>query len=171
MVVARVRSVQAPRRELRLDETPPFTWPDPAPEWVRLRMPGEATVARLKVAHTQRESGGVVLTLPPGVPRETVSALRGALLVVTEQEAATYRVEGWFARAWKGYRVVTVDGEYIGLITEVWEGTANAALTIESENGDAWVLPAIEQVVSSVDEDTETLTIFGLEPHGIRHED
>lgn len=173
VTVAKVRSVQTQRRELRIDLVRPFAWPDPAPQWVRVKSGGEVSPTRLKIAETQRdEQGGVVLVLPPGVPRETVSALRGTSLVVPEAEAEdTYRVDGWYAPKWVGYSVQTAGGEKLGVVREVWTGPANAAFTVELISGDAWVLPVIEQVVTDVDEDAETLTITGLEPHGVRHED
>ncbi len=173
VTVAKVRTVQTQRRELRIDPVAPFGWPDPPPEWVRVKGVAGEPPARLKVVETQRaENGAVVLVLPPGIPRETVSALRGQSLVVLEEEAEErYRVEGWHAPGWVGYAVLAEDGAPLGVVREVWTGPANAAFTVELNSGDAWVLPVIEQVVTEVDEDAETLTITGLEPFGVRHED
>ncbi len=173
VTVAKVRSVQAQRRELRIDPVAPYDWPEPPPGWVRVKGLGGPAPVRLKVAETLRdELGGVVLVLAAGIPRETVSALRGLSLVTTEEEAETlYRVEGWYAPGWVGYTVLDTSGRKIGKVREVWEAPANAAVTVELDTGDTWVLPVIEQVVTDVDEDAETLVITGLESYGVRHED
>lgn len=169
MVVAKVRSVQAPRREARLDETPPYVWPDPAPEWIHAKM-GGAAPRRLKVAETNRDGKTVVLELAAGVPREVIAALKGVDLVVPKEEAERCRAGKWYAPEWRGYSVLGGDAEVLGVVREVWTGPANAVMIVETGSGDRWALPVIDEVVLAVDRETHEVTIKGFEPFGIPHE-
>ncbi len=168
-MVAKVRSIQALRREARLDETPPYEWPEPAPQWIHAKM-GGTTPRRLKVSETKHDGKTVVLEMAAGVPREVIAALKGVDLVMPKEEAERCRAGKWYAPEWRGYQVFDADGEIIGVVREVWSGPANAVLIVEAENGDRWALPVIDEVVLTVDREARQVVIKGLEPHGIPHE-
>lgn len=164
--VGKVRTVQAPRRELRLDMLAPYEWAaDKTPEWIHLAT-GAQPPRRYKVVQVEPDQKAAMVVLAPGVPRETVAALRGAEMMLPEAEAPEWRGEGWHPRDWLHWRVVDLEGREIGKVREVWQGPTSA-ITVESESGDAWTLPVIEEVISSEDRDAETLVITGLEEHGL----
>ena len=168
VAVAKVRTVQPQRRELRLDETPPFVWPEPDPQWVNARA-GGAAPRKLKVAKTSRDGNSVVLELAPGVPREVVASLRGAELVVSAGEIETYRSGAWYPPEWVGYAVRDEKDEMIGGVREVWDTPANAVLTVETKDQGTWLLPVIPEVVLRVNREAATIVITGIEPHGVPH--
>jgi ribosomal 30S subunit maturation factor RimM len=165
--IGKVRTVQAPRRELRLDMMAPYRWPEGhAPGWIHLSL-GAQPPRRYKVVQVEPDDAAPMVVLAAGVPRETVAALRGADFVVPEAEAPEWRSEGWYAREWLHYSVVDARGNALGTVREVWHGPTSA-ITVESESGDAWTLPVIEEVILNEDRDKRVLTISSLEEHGLK---
>jgi len=169
IAVARVRSVNPARREVRLELFVGFVWPEQAPLVARFSGgPGRP----LKLESARPAPGGAVLCMPAGVPREMIAALKGARYEVDECDAAAYTAEGWRASTWIGYEVRNEAGGLLGRVSKVWETAANAAFTVECETMGAMTLPAIGQVVLGVDEEAEVIVIADdIEPYVVRDAD
>lgn len=61
-----------------------------------------------------------------------------------------------------GLKVVTDDGRVLGTLTEVMETGANDVYTVESEEGNELLLPAIRDCILDVDLDKEVMTVHIL---------
>jgi ribosomal 30S subunit maturation factor RimM len=169
IAVARVRSVNPARREVRLELFVGFVWPEQAPQVARF---SGGSARPLKLESARPAPGGAVLCMTAGVPREMIAALKGARYEVDERDAAAYTAEGWRASTWIGYAVRSEAGGLLGRVSKIWETAANAAFTVESETMGAMTLPAIEQVVLGVDEEAEVIVIADdIEPYVVRDAD
>jgi len=168
--VARVRSTHAARRELRLEMLQGFAWPETPPKRLRFEGPG-APKRPLKVENARDCAGGAIIAFPPGVPRDVLGPMEGARLMVEEAAAGAFCAGGWYAAAWLGFAVVDDAGHPLGRITEVWEGPANAAFTVEDEAHGTMTLPAIDAVVLDVDPDEQVVRVGDVEPFAVRDAD
>jgi 16S rRNA processing protein RimM len=61
-----------------------------------------------------------------------------------------------------GLQVETTGGEYIGYITDILTGVSNDNFIVKSDSGEI-LIPAIEDVVQSIDLDAGTVTIEPIE--------
>lgn len=162
--IGRVRSVQATRREARIAPHGGKSHEFADRSWLHVRSGGNAL--RLKVEKMQAIGDEFRVVFAPGVPRDTVGVLRGALVLLPASEARGLAPD----REWRlpdlvGLRVVDVQGETLGEVSEVYETAADGAFGIAKTGGGHMLLPAIPQVVLEIDFTAETLTVGDIAPY------
>ena len=157
-----VRSVNPARRELRVSGESLYRLGLRGLEWVHVAKPGEAAL-RCKVAHAAASGSGVTLALAAGVPKDLVAAMRGATVSVERDQARAAR--GFLAEDLAGMTVITRTGEIVGTVREVIESPANDVMEIETPENRRALLPAIPQVVISVDRGAGRLQVGDIAPY------
>jgi 16S rRNA processing protein RimM len=101
---------------------------------------------RRVVSATQEPKGTWRLHLEGVDDRTAAEALRGALLMVREEDCPPLPEGEYYVHQIVGLQVETTDGRQLGPVTDVLETGANNVYVT-----DAGLIPAIPQVVKSVD--------------------
>lgn len=160
-----MRSVNPARREIRVVPGPGFEEVFSKLELVELRLT-DGSRLRCRVAMVREEAGGKILTLTPGVPRETVAGLKGAALSAeVEAEPAGYAVEEL-----NGLRVLDEAGGELGTVRAVYAAGGSEAMEIARPDGSTLLLPVIEQVVGSVDIERGEIVVKDIEPYAVEED-
>jgi 16S rRNA processing protein RimM len=105
-----------------------------------------------------RADRAVVLKLHGVETIEDAAKLRDALVEVPEEEAVKLPPNHYFWHQIIGLQVVTVDGAVLGKIDEILETGSNDVYVIHGPGGEL-LIPAIKQVVKSVDLNSGTMTV------------
>lgn len=100
----------------------------------------------------------VVLKLRGVETIEDAAKLRDALVEVPEEEAVKLPPNHYFWHQIIGLQVVTGDGAVLGKIDEILETGSNDVYVIHGPGGEL-LIPAIKQVVKSVDLNSGTMTV------------
>ncbi|MHB0870055.1 MAG: ribosome maturation factor RimM [Chloroflexota bacterium] len=89
---------------------------------------------------------------------EQAERLRGKLVEVPEEEAVKLPEDHYFWHQILGLRVVTLDGELLGKVDDILETGSNDVYLVHGPRGEL-LIPAIKQVVKSVDLSGGTITV------------
>lgn len=101
---------------------------------------------------TSREAGGFLYLTFKGFPdRTSVDKFRHALLQIPETELPPLAEGEYYRFQIIGLRVVGSDGTAIGVVEEVLETGANDVYRIRTPDGGELLLPALDDVVLSID--------------------
>lgn len=157
-----VRSVSPGRREARVAVNAATAARIAASGWLEAESRDGAR-QRLKVAAVRAAGDAHVVRFAPGVPRESVAALRGAAVVLPVAAAA--EDGAWRLRDLAGMAAVDAQGVRLGYISAVYEGRGDGALKIELDSGGAMVVPAIPAVILAVDIVTGTVRLGEVAPY------
>ncbi|MCR4430151.1 MAG: ribosome maturation factor RimM [Tepidanaerobacteraceae bacterium] len=93
----------------------------------------------------------VVLKLKNVDTPEQAEKLKGAYLKIPREDAVKLPEGRFFICDIIGLRVLTENGESIGIITDVLQTGANDVYVIKGENGRQILIPAVKQVVKKID--------------------
>lgn len=117
-------------------------------EWVYVGNETEATAYRLESYRWHQAN--VLLTLAGVTDRTQAEALRGQFVQIPLAEAVALPEGSYYLYQLIGLKVQTTGGEFLGTISDVMETGANDVYIVE-QNGREILLPAIPNVVKSVD--------------------
>ncbi len=162
-----VRSVTPARREIRVT---PSTGAEKLFDrlgLVEVMLPGNELL-RCRVKLVRDDTGGKILELTPGVPRETVARMKGAILSVaveTEAEAGEYSLEEL-----DGLTVLDKSGAVIGAVTSLYSAAGNDAMEITRADGSTVLVPVVEQVIASVDLDKGEMVVNDIAPYAVEED-
>ncbi len=165
----KVVSVRPDRREVRVDPVPGMEDRVQTDGWVWFR----AVTGRewkCKVIGVRRTGQGVVITVSPGTPKDTIAQLRGA------EALAPASPEGELEPLYtlddlRGLTVARGDGTIAGHVTDLYDGKAHAMAAVETPDGAERIIPLIPQVVESVDLEAGVITVGDLTPYSLSDED
>jgi 16S rRNA processing protein RimM len=130
-------------------------------EWVYLGNETEAEPYRI-ISHRWHKSN-VLLTLEAVPDRTTAEALQG-LWVQVPIEAVTPLPDGsYYLYQLVGLEVVTINGQYLGELTDILETKANDVYIIKAPDQPELLLPAIPDVIQEVDLENGRMTVKLLE--------
>jgi 16S rRNA processing protein RimM len=118
-------------------------------EWVYIGSENEAELYRL-TAHRWHKRN-VLLSLDGIADRNLAERLVGQFVQVPREEAVSLPPGSYYLFQLVGLRVVTQTGEKLGVIREVLETGANDVYVVQRPDGSDLLLPAIPDVVLSVD--------------------
>ena len=113
---------------------------------------------RYEVERARLLDGSVVLKLRGVDSIDQAERLRGQLVEVPEEEAVSLPPDHYFWHQILGLRVVTPQGEYLGTVDEILQTGSNDVYVVHGPRGEL-LIPAIRQVVKSVDLARGTLTV------------
>ncbi len=89
-----------------------------------------------------------------------VEPLRGGRLYVTRENAVPLGEGEYFIADLVGMRVVSTDGEELGILRDVMPTGANDVYIVERPGGEELLLPAIRECVREVDAEEGTITVY-----------
>lgn len=164
IVIGRVRSVTPGRRLLRVIPTRGGDRSFECLGWIYVARPDEREAIRCRVTEVREEPGQFALTLSAGVPRDMVARMKGAEIVIAVEEGtAPQRTAGDYI----GLKAMDESGAEIGEVKAVELSPAHDVLEIEKVGGGAVLVPAIEQVIASVDWDSGVIVLRDLTPFAV----
>ena len=161
-----VRSVNAKRRELRIDPEHARRHEFESLNWLWVVVPGMPAL-RCPVAQVRQTAGEMLVTLGAGVPRDRVGAMRGARVEVPASETNPRPEGDWDVQDLIGLRALAEDGAPLGTVTEVFETPANAAVAIKRSDGTRFLVPLIAEVVTAIDFDGQSLHLGDTAPYAV----
>ena len=122
---------------------------------------------RRETVVSARPSRGVYVIRLSGVTNRTeADSMRGALLTVPEDNLAPLPEDTYYHFQLIDMEVFSDEGESLGVIVEILDTSANDVYVIRGEAGPDLLIPAIREVVLSVDVDGERMTVHL--PPGLR---
>ena len=113
----------------------------------------------VKVQHSRRLKGILLVKLDNVADRTAADALRGQLLTVPEADAEPLPEGAFYHFQIMGVPVRTVDGEDLGRIAEIIATGANDVYVVRLEGRRDILIPAMEDVVLSVDLEGDGMTV------------
>ena len=169
--LGRVKSVNIPRRELRVS---PYAGKGQAimqSEWLWIRMPDTrgSEPLRCAVEQTRPHHHEVIIRVGAGVPRDTVARMKTAEATAS---AAYLESRGLYeGRIWQDMRLEHEGGGYFGIVREVLELPAQTVLRVESADGGRYLLPAVEACVRVVSHEAKRAIVHDLDAFAVEDED
>ncbi|MCX5772450.1 MAG: PRC-barrel domain-containing protein [Candidatus Hydrogenedentes bacterium] len=162
-----VRSVSPARREIRVT---PLAGAEHLFDRLGLVevVLADKVVLRCRIQEVRDETGCKILTLTPGVPRETVARMKGARLVAAAEPAAaeaTYQFEDL-----DGLTVLDKTGSVIGTVTSLYSAGGNDAIEITRPGGGTILLPAVDQVIAAVNVDRGEMVVNDIAPYAVEED-
>lgn len=94
---------------------------------------------------------------------EDVMPYKGKALYVTRENAVKLKKNEYFIADLIDMEVVTEDGTYLGVLTEVLQTGANDVYEVKMEHGKSVLIPAIRQCILDVDTEKNKMTVHLLE--------
>lgn len=112
-----------------------------------------------QVIRSNWQQGRVYLYIDGVSSRESAEALRGELIEIPEDERPSTDEPFWYIDDIEGLRVVSADGSELGAIREVLQTGANDVYVVDRGARKDLLVPALRDVVVSVDLDAGTMTV------------
>jgi len=167
-----VRSVECQRRRIRVRPLGGYARLLDSSGWVWILAPsashGQPRELRCKIEEIRVDADERVLTLTPGVPRDTIALMKGAAVFVVAEELADSEMG---LADLEGLRVVDGEGAPVGVVAAVYPSLSGGAFEVKREDGSTFVVPAIEQVIEEVDIDCGIVVIGDIAPYVVEDED
>ena len=164
-----VCSVNAARREVRVAPVAAYGKVFEAMQWVRIA-PLEGGELRCKVAGAKVHGDVVILSLAPGVARDTVARMKGSAVVALPGEVKA-RQSALHGEDLLGMTIVEENGSVLGTVTEAYTGGANDAIEVQRSDSTTLLLPLIAELVARVDWDANAVTVRDIAPYVVTDED
>jgi len=111
-----------------------------------------------RVESARLHKGNVVLKLEGVNNPDDAERLRGALLFVPVEEAVPLGEDEYYYHQIMGLEVWTVDGRFLGQVTEILETGANDVYVAERDGREV-LIPAVADVVQEVDLNRHRLVV------------
>lgn len=154
LVVARVVSPQGIKGEVKAEVVTDFPGRFASTEYVYLGTGHR----RYRLEGFRLQDGAVVLKLEGVDSIAEADGLRGEYVEVPEGEAVELPPEHYFWYQIIGLRVLAEDGRALGTLEDILRTGANDVYVVRRPEGEL-LLPAIKQVVKSVDLQAGTMTV------------
>ncbi|MBI5095795.1 MAG: hypothetical protein HZB26_25605 [Candidatus Hydrogenedentes bacterium] len=167
--IGSVYSVNAARRQVRVDPVPAYQSAYAAMKWIRIA-PSGGPELRCKVETAKVSGGAVILSLSPGIARDTVAQMKGAAVVALSGEVKA-RQTSLKAEDVLGMTIVEEQGQVLGSISEAYTGGANDAIEVRRPDDTTFLLPLIEELVARVDWEQGKVVVRDITPYVVTDED
>ncbi len=89
-----------------------------------------------------------------------VERFRGKSLYVTRENAVKLQKDEYFIADMIGMRVISTEGEELGILEDVLQTGANDVYVVEKENSPQLLLPAIKDCVREIDMEQGIMTVY-----------
>ncbi|MFC2122958.1 ribosome maturation factor RimM [Bacteroidota bacterium] len=106
--------------------------------------------------------GMAVIKVPAIDSRQDAEQLRGAMIEIPHSQLQPLSEGQYYHFQLVGLEVWTMDGELLGNVREILTAKSNDNYVVSGDKGE-FLIPAIEDVVKSVDLETKRITIEPLE--------
>ncbi|MBD3368012.1 MAG: 16S rRNA processing protein RimM [Candidatus Eisenbacteria bacterium] len=135
---------------------------------LRTMTPGGAE-STLEIERVRDHSGRVLVKFLTVETRTAAERLRGVRLWIDREDVGPLGDDRWFVQDLIGLEVYSEDGERIGELVDVMPQPANDVYVVHGPSGEEILLPAIEQVIRTVDLEKRTMVVHLMK--GLRRED
>lgn len=122
----------------------------------------DATTQRFNIEHVRFHRGQAVVKFGSIESRDAADGLKNQFVFIEEQSAAVLAEGSYYIHEIVGMEVSTEEGERVGRVDEVWQMPANDVWVVR-ENGKEILLPAINDVIQSVDVRRRKIVIRPME--------
>jgi 16S rRNA processing protein RimM len=126
-------------------------------EWLYIGNEYEADLYQLKSHRWHKQN--VLLSFAGITDRNQAEKLIGQFVQIPVEDAVTLPEGSYYLYQIIGLQAVTVDGRPLGIITEVIETNANDVYVVQDDNGEDILLPAIPDVIQSIDLQRGIMTV------------
>lgn len=105
----------------------------------------------------------VILKLKGIEDMDAAQLLKGGSLWIPDEDAVQLSENEFFIRDFLDAKVISEEGELIGVIHDIMETGSNFVFEIKPENGKSFLLPVIKECVLKMDKEIRTVTVHVLE--------
>ncbi len=168
--IGSIRSIHPVRRTVRVQARHEHEHEFTALTWMRVRFANQSML-RCKVAHVKITDRDVLITLTPGTPRDRITDMRGAHIVLLAEECHEPPESEWPLPALEGMTVVDANASVLGVVTTVYTTAANHAILVEKPQGGELLLPLIKEIVLSIDVDTAQIQVGDIAAYVVDEEE
>ncbi len=116
-----------------------------------VRVVHRGSVKEYTVESIQIQSKFVIVKFAGISDRDVAAGLRGAEIEINRKEAVSLPEDSYFICDLIGCRVIEPDGSVLGIIDDVFSTGSNDVYSVKDEQGRNIMLPAIAQVIKTVD--------------------
>ena len=131
---------------------------------------GETVIVRLgntertyKLLQARQQKNIVIIKLEGVSDRNTAETLVRGVIAISDDKALPLEAGEYFVRDLIGLNVEDETGEHIGVISKVLNTNANDVYVIEAAEGDAFMIPAIKNVILSVSIPEKKMKIYMMD--------
>ena len=104
-----------------------------------------------------------ILKLEGVEDRNGAEALKDKDLYITENMLRTLPEDTYYIKDLVGIKVIDMDGQYVGIISDVLKNSAQDLYEIELENKKKFLLPAVEEFVLKINMEEKTMQVKLIE--------
>lgn len=163
-----VTAVNPARRELRVKTRNRYADRFANMTWIGLVLKdGESMQCRVESARFG--DGSAIVALRPGVTRDNVARLKGA--VVNDPGGSGGPPVGADVFELEGLRVETLDGTHVGDIDAVFETKAHGVLEINTPDDGKVSVPATDEVILTIDLEGGKVLVRDIAPFAVYDDD
>ncbi len=165
--IGKVRSVNPNRREARIEPEPLRLREFEARQWLEFLLRERAQPVRCRVESMRNGPREVVVVMAPGVPRDTVAAMKGATAMIRAEEARPRTPGDWHPSELAGMAVLDEAELPLGIVVETYETRAHAVARIRLKDGGVCALPLVEEAVVRVDLNQARMIVRDLDRYAV----
>ena len=147
--IGSITSVNPGKRSLRIEV--PRSWRQAVKSMTILECVNrQGQAVRCRVASSKESTEGVIATVVPGVPRDTIAQLKKHAIAVPN-DLALRDSKRFDAEELSGLNLADASGAIVGRVAGGFKTSANGMIEVELHGGGAMILPVTSEVVASVD--------------------
>lgn len=161
LAIGRVARAHGVRGEISVVVLTDFPERFETTEWVYLGNEYEATAYRLEKYRWHKKN--ILLTLAGISDRDQAEQLKGQFVQVPLEEAVPLPEGSYYLYQLMGLQVITTDGEDLGFIADIIETGANDVYVVKKDGQPDILLPAIADVMKSIDIEKGQMTVALIE--------
>lgn len=98
--------------------------------------------------------------------RTAVSELTNELVYVMRSQLPPLEAGAYYYHQMIGLKVYEDSGVYLGVLTEILQTGANDVYLVTDEAGEETLIPAIDEMILTIDRDAGTMTVAKMEWYG-----
>jgi 16S rRNA processing protein RimM len=129
--------------------------------WLETVLIGSDSPESHVVEGVRQHKGMILLKLAGFDFRDQAESLRGQLLLVPETEVVALDADEYYHFQLEGCQMETVDGQHLGIVTQVMETGANLVFIVQGE-GDEILIPHTDEIVREIDVENGRIIIQPL---------
>lgn len=165
MRIGAVVSVNPARRQVRLQIAGSYTPTLEGIAWLYTKL-RSGQVLKSKVEKVHAVGTNPIVTLVPGVPRDTVAQMMKAVVVVDRSDVVRSSVK-YDLTELEGLKLESADGQLFGRVITTFTTPAHGMMEVQQDGGSLLLMPAIPQVIQSVDWDRGRVLVGDIEPYAV----
>lgn len=167
--IGRVRSVNVPKREIRVAAPSKRMAEIAGAGWVHVRL-ASGEVVRCKTDKSGRHHDTLILKLSAGVSKDLVGSMRKGANLVIERESSPAE-DAWDVADLLDMQVTDADGAAVGKVTDTFETAAHGVMEVELLDGRRVLMPVVPELIAQVDLDGGAISVIDPAPYTAEDED